>query len=114
MATLKSNKTLKQKAEENTNVTRRVSREAPETVQKGVPLDHATKHRPQDSDIPGSSPRKVGISVGCTLNMENYESMRVDVWLTDEVNPGETYKDALDRVTEIAQQHMMEVTEQYR
>ena len=40
--------------------------------------------------------------------------MRVDVWLTDEVNPGETYKDALDRVTEIAQQHMMEVTERYR
>lgn len=114
MATLKSKKTLKQKAEENTNVAHKVSRDVTETVQKGVPLDHATKHRPQDSDIPGASPKRVGISMGCTLNMENYESMRVDVWLTDEVNPGETYKDALDRVTEIAQQHMMEVTEQYR
>ena len=32
----------------------------------------------------------------------------------DTAVPGETYKDALDRVTEIAQQHMMEVTERYR
>lgn len=114
MAALKSTKTLKQKAEENTTVTKKVAREAPETVKKGVPLDHAEKHRPQDSDIPGVSPKKVGISMGCTLNMDNYESMRVDVWLTDEVKPDETYKDALDRVTDIAQKHMMEVTDRYR
>ena len=33
--------------------------------------------------------------------MDNYESLRVDVWATDEVKEGETYEDALNRVSDL-------------
>lgn len=45
--------------------------------------------------------RIVGMNLGVTRNMDNYESLRVDVWATDEVKEGETYEDALNRVSDL-------------
>lgn len=96
MATLKSRRAgeLKEEARRNTSVTRRTGREAPVTVKSGTPLDHATKHNSYEG-------AKFGMSKGVTKNMDNYESLRVDVWLTDEVLPGESIKEAYARVEAI-------------
>lgn len=90
MATLKKKKTLADKAKENTTVVKKSSGNE-ETLTKGIPLDHTSKHNPK-------SPCIIGMSKGVTKNMDNYESLRVDVWLSDSVQEGETKKEALERI----------------
>lgn len=87
---------LKQKetARKNTTITKKTGREAPVTVRQGVPLDHTTKHDSYEN-------AKFGMSKGITKNMDNYESLRVDVWLTSEVLQGESIREAYTRVEEI-------------
>ena len=95
MATLKNvRKQQTEEARRNTTITKRVGRDAPTTVRAGVPVDHSTKHNPYEGT-------KFGMSKGVTKNMGDFESLRVDVWLTDEVHPGETLKEACARVEEI-------------
>lgn len=93
MATLKSRRAgeLKEEARRNTSITRRTGRDAPVTVKQGTPLDHATKHNCNEG-------AKFGMSKGVTKNMDNYESLRVDVWLTSEVLPGESIKESYARI----------------
>lgn len=56
--------------------------------------------RPLDSSVKTSqTPNTVGVSVGITKNMGNYESMRVDVWAVDNVRKGETKEKAIRRVS---------------
>ena len=86
-----SSKTLKAAAKENTSIVKKVAREEPVTVKQGTPLDHATKRIPST----------VGMSKGVTKNMDNYESLRVDVWLSDEDHSDETIQDAYARIEEI-------------
>ena len=89
-------RSMKQKedARKNTTITKKTGREAPVTIQKGVPLDHSVKHDSYEN-------AKFGMSKGITKNMDNYESLRVDVWLTSEVFPEESIKEAYARVEEI-------------
>lgn len=87
---------LKQKenARKNTTITKKVGREEPTVIKSGTPLDHSIKHDSYEG-------AKFGMSKGCTLNMGEYESMRVDVWLTSEVFEGESIKEAYSRVEQI-------------
>lgn len=87
---------LKQKenARKNTTITKKVGREEPTVIKSGTPLDHSVKHDSYEG-------AKFGMSKGCTLNMGEYESMRVDVWLTSEVFEGESIKEAYSRVEQI-------------
>lgn len=91
---------LKSKAKENTSVSVKSSGNS-RTLVQGTPLDHAEKHEPQ-------SPCKFGVSKGITKNMDNYESLRVDVWLTDEVQEGDTLDQAFNRVNAILDQQLEE------
>lgn len=86
-----SMKKAKEAAEKNTSITRKVGREEPVVVKSGTPLDHSLKHEPYEG-------AKLGMSKGITKNMDNYESLRVDVWLTDEVLPGESVREAYTRI----------------
>lgn len=86
-----NNAVLKKKAKANTAITKR-SQGVEETIQKGTPLDHAVKH------CIDKTHRVVGMSKGVTKNMDNYESLRVDVWLSDEVAPDETPEEAVQRI----------------
>lgn len=90
MATLKSKKRLAKKAEENTTITKKTV-DGTENIKRGVPLDHSNKHDPKSGMI-------IGMSKGVTKNMDNYESLRVDIWLSDSVQEGETQKEALERI----------------
>lgn len=90
MAVLKRKKGLAEKAEENTSIQKKSNGEV-ETLKQGVPLDPVNKHSPHSSPI-------VGMSKGVTKNMDNYESLRVDVWLSDTVQPEETPEQAVTRI----------------
>lgn len=45
-----------------------------------------------------SSPNSVGCSLGVTKNMGGYQSLRVDVWASCEVNEGETHEEVYQRI----------------
>lgn len=84
----------KENAQKNTTITKKVGREEPVVIKSGTPLDHSIKHDSYEG-------AKFGMSKGCTLNMGEYESMRVDAWLTSEVFEGESIKEAYSRVEQI-------------
>lgn len=90
MTTLKRNKDLAKKAEENTTIQKKTSGEV-KTLKSGTPLDHSNKHF--SSPLP-----VVGMSKGVTKNMDNYESLRVDVWLSDSVQTNESAEQAMTRI----------------
>ena len=105
----------KENARKNTTITKKVGREEPTVIKSGTPLDHSVKHDSYEGTKFGMSNRpKVGANIGCTLNMDNYESMRIDCWLTDDVQDGETFEQAFARVLEIVQNQVEEVAEQYK
>lgn len=104
---------LKNQVEENTTVTRKKSLGGTETLKSGKPLDHEQKHQAHKCACATKSNEVVGVSLGITKNMDNYESLRVDCWLSDEVQEGETKKEALKRLTEIAEVHLEEVALKY-
>lgn len=94
---------LKKKAEENTRVVKTKVGEEPEVIKEGTNLDHTPQH-----NINMQSPRTVGVNVGVTKNMQNYESLRVDCWITDVVNEGETQEEAFNRVYKVASETLIE------
>lgn len=87
-----ANKALKTAAMKNVTASRKVLGQESEPIIEGEPLDHSRKHYPYES-------AKVGMSKGITKNMGDYESLRVDVWITDEVAQGETVEDAYNRIS---------------
>ena len=99
-----SESVLEKTAEENTRVTIGTSKEQT-PLKNGIPNDHSVKHL-------GQTPI-VGISIGSTLNMENYESLRVDCWLTDTVHDGETFEEAYNRIRCIAENTLQETIKAY-
>ncbi len=96
---------LKNIAKQNTQVTRGTSKEQ-EVLKEGIPNDHSSKH------LRGSD-HMVGVSVGCTKNMDNYESLRVDVWLTDSVKDGETTEQAYSRIIGVVDETLHEIVQSY-
>lgn len=99
-------KSLTEQAKDNATVTKGTSKN--QTVLKeGVPNDHSRKHL--DGDTP-----TVGVNIGTTLNMGDYESLRVDVWLTDKVSPKETIEQAYARVVQTVDSTLQEIVSQYK
>lgn len=92
---------LKEKAVENTTISRGNKRDGYSTVKAGKPLDHEVKQTTAKNKNDLYVGQTFGMSKGCTLNMENYESMRVDCWLSDVVREGETVQEAFARVESI-------------
>ena len=109
MATIKNKslkKSLSEQAEENASVTKGTSKN--QTVLKeGKPNDHSRKHLDGDTPI-------VGVSIGTTLNMGDYESLRVDVWLTDNVHSNESVQQAYERVVSVVDETLQGIVNQYK
>ena len=109
MANLKNKslkKSLEEQAQDNTTVTKGTSKNQT-TLKEGIPNDHSRKHL--DGDTP-----TVGCSIGTTLNMGDYESLRVDVWLTDKVAPRETVEQAYARVVQVVDKTLQSIVNQYK
>lgn len=92
---------LQAQARENTTISRGNKRDGYSTVKAGKPLDHEVKQSTAKKRNDTYVGQTFGMSKGCTLNMENYESMRVDCWLSDVVREGETVQEAFARVESI-------------
>lgn len=108
MAALKSNKlktALVAKATQNATVTRG-TRNDQTTLKKGEPCEHSRKH------LDGETP-VVGVSIGITKNMENYESLRADVWLTDTKAENESIEEAYARVANITSEVLQKIVGEY-
>lgn len=98
-------KSLNEQAVENTQVTQGTSKNQT-VLKKGLPNDHSAKHFTSEAPV-------VGVSIGSTINMENYESLRADVWLTDSVHENETIEQAYQRVIKIADETLQGIVNQY-
>ena len=96
-----SKKPLKTQAKENAQVTKGTSKNQ-EVLKKGVPNDHSRR-------LDNSGNTVVGVSIGSTLNMGDYQSLRTDVWLSDTVNDGETVEQAYERVTKVVNDTLQEI-----
>lgn len=57
--------------------------------------------------------RTVGVNIGVTMNMGNYQSMRIDVWSTDEIREKETRKEAIFRVANDLANTLHELQDKY-
>lgn len=95
-----NNENLKEQAKANTTATKSVNKQT-ETLVEGQPLEHSKMH-----NINKLNSRTVGVNVGSTINMGDFQSLRVDCWLTDELLEGETHTEALQRITEVASEHL--------
>ena len=96
-------KSLKEIASNNTQVTKGTSKNQ-EVLKEGTPNDHSIKHL---------STKIVGASVGITKNMDNYESLRVDCWLTDTVADNETVEQAYERILGVIDKTMQDTVSSY-
>lgn len=97
-------KSLKEIASDNTQVTKGTSKNQ-EVLKEGLPNDHSNKHLMSDT--------VVGASVGITKNMGEYESLRVDCWLTDKVSDNETVEQAYERVLGIIDKTLQDTVNSY-
>ena len=97
-------KSLKEIASDNTQVTKGTSKNQ-EVLKEGVPNDHSNKHLTNST--------VVGASVGITKNMENYESLRVDCWLTDTVADNETVEQAYERILGVIDKTLQDTVNSY-
>ena len=57
---------------------------------------------------------KVSATLGYTLNLGNFQSLRVDLGVVDHVRDGETTKDAMDRVYNFVEAQVVEKVQQGR
>lgn len=102
----KTNQSLEEQAQANTTAVKTVSKQ-PETLQEGQPLEHTKMH-----NINKLSTRTVGVNVGSTINMGDFQSLRIDCWLTDDLLEGETHTEGLQRLTEVASEHLRHMAEE--
>lgn len=99
---------LEAQARENTTITRGSKRDGMTTVKSGKPLDHEVKQSTAKTKNDLYVGQTFGISKGVTKNMDNYESLRVDCWLSDVVREGETVQEAFARVESIVDEVLEE------
>ena len=109
-------KTLNQQAEANTRAVKTKTELTPsgskrkETVVKdGESLDHTPKHNVL---VNNQSPKVIGVNIGITKNMGDFESLRVDCWLTDVLQETETQEQGLERLTNVALTHLTKTVEE--
>lgn len=67
-----------------------------------------------DANIKTATPvRTVGVNIGVTMNMGNYQSMRIDVWSADKIHKNETRKEAIFRVANDLAYALHELQDKY-
>ena len=139
MALKKHLNQLKKEVIENTTIVKKNGKTKEETVIKqGLPLDKTVKTQPISSTkfIAGSttlhnpnnpeslgkaqtigfSLRKevVGLSLGSTVSMGNFESLRVDIWLSREVGDNENSQEVLDNLKSLIEENLQTIIGEYK
>lgn len=89
----------------NKNVQCKNSNGTEEEVLKGSVADINNK-----TSIPV---RTVGVNIGVTMNMGNYQSLRIDVWSADKIRDKETRKEAIFRIANDLANALHELQDKY-
>jgi hypothetical protein len=107
---LSSNKKspIKEQARNNATVSQGSKRAGYVVKKQGEPLDQTLKH-----DVLTATDSKFGMNIGVTKNMDNFESLRVDVWATDVLREGETLTEANDRLGAELKKVLTDVVEEF-
>lgn len=95
----KETENLRKQAEEHTQIVHKTPETGETVVKKGEPLEHSNKHFGVNT---------IGLSKGLTKNMDNYESLRVDCWLSKEIKPEDNVQEELDKLSDIIEERIIE------
>ena len=98
---------IKKQAEETTTILDGSPKMGYITRKEGVQLTQNDKTKPSLGTV-----NTVGVSVGTTVNLGNFESYRIDCWATTEILAGETAKQAIEKVQKVLDNHVYEVRKQ--
>lgn len=98
---------LKKKASDSVEaIFKNVDKEE-KVIEKGTHVSNLDKTTPHtDSQVGIVTPKTIGISKGVTLNMGDFQSLRVDVWLSDSVEDDERIEDAFKRVNDVLDEQL--------
>ncbi len=99
--------TTKIAAKENLSIQTGSKSKGYTVVKQGKPIE---KHPPER--VYAGQP--FGMSLGITLNMDNYESLRIDCWLSDKIGEDETPTNAFARLQKILDEVVEDVSREYR
>lgn len=80
---------IQKQAEENTTIIKKSSG-VEEAIKNGTPNDYANRQKTN----------MVGLSKGITKNMDNYESLRIDCWISVQLKEGEDPTKVLDEISD--------------
>lgn len=109
---MKSLKSLKKQAEKNANAVKKKvvakGKTEEEEVKKGTPLTHAEKQKAKSLKKELSQKKVIGMNIGITRNLENYESLRIDCWLSDFVEEDDDPVEIYERLSEIIRDQLEE------
>lgn len=100
---------LKRRAKKNVSVTHKNSDGKIETIKNGSVADVSEKTRGAKT----SGEKIVGLSVGLTKNMDNFESLRVDVWLTEVYDSEEERDSKFEELRETLGEVLEETVREY-
>lgn len=89
---------------ERANVVKNMGKDTEEILHQG---------NVEDSVVKQKSTNNVGISLGVTKNMGDFNSLRIDVWYSDYIQPGESVEEALGRVHEVVDTALEELVQLY-
>ncbi len=102
----KSKDLLKKEIEKNIHITRGNSKER-KVLKESNPVSISKKINPH-------SPVIIGLNKGVTKNMDNFESLRIDVWfstpLAEGVDPKDGYSEISDIIDDILEEMVAEYT----
>lgn len=100
----KSKDLLKKEVKKNAHITRGNSKEQ-KVLKEGNPVSISEKINPYLSTV-------IGLNKGITKNMDNFESLRVDVWcsrpLAESVDPKDGYSEISDIIDEVLEEIVAE------
>lgn len=96
-------KLTKKKLEDNTTIVKKVSGEE-KLIQEG-------KELPRKVDKPNSG-NTVGLNIGVTLNLGDYQSLRIDCWASEELQEGQDRQEKLIELTNMLQEHIYYVSDE--
>lgn len=100
---------LRKKVANNASVSIKTGKEEPVVIQNGSSVDLIDKIEPSKE----TQKQTVGMSLGGTFNLGSYQSLRVDVWLSDTVKDNETVDKAYDRLLNVLSLKLEEVRMAY-
>ncbi len=96
---------IKKAIKGNAYVTKGNSKEQ-KIIKEGNPVSVSEKINPHSSAV-------IGLNKGITKNMDNFESLRIDVWFSTQLAKGVEPKDGYSEISDIIDEVLEEMVAEY-